>query len=58
MRIFTILRAINVPIHFRMTLLEGFIKWMHKQKVTNLGSRKLHLPKSSDKYGVYNWPKN
>ena len=30
---------------------------MHKQKVTNLGSRKLLLPKS-DKYGVYNWAQN
>ena len=42
----------HVSIPFRMTQLEGFIRQMHKQKVTKLRQRKLHFPKS-DKDGVY-----
>ena len=40
-----------------MIYLKGSIRYRHKQKVTNLGSRKSHLPKS-DYDGVYNWPQN
>ena len=36
----------NVSIHFRMIYLKGSIRYRHKQKMTKLGSRKLHLPKS------------
>ena len=43
---FTSLILTNVSIHFRMTLIKGFIRYMHKQKVTKLESRKLHFPKS------------
>ena len=25
---------------------KGFLRWMHKQKVTELGLQKLHLPNS------------
>ena len=34
------------------------IRQMHdKQKVTNIGSPKIHLVRS-DEYGVSNWPQN
>ena len=36
MTIFTTLSVTNVPIHFRMTLIKGFIREMRKQKVTKL----------------------
>ena len=35
-KIFTSLRLTNVSIHFKMTQLKGFIKQMHKQKVTKI----------------------
>ena len=34
MTIFITLSGANVPIHFRTTLIEGFIRYMHKQKKT------------------------
>ena len=37
---------VNASIHFRMTYLKCSMKQMHKQKVTQLGSRKLRLSKS------------
>ena len=37
-----------------MALLKGFIRYMHEQKVTKLGSCKVHFPKS-DQDGVYIW---
>ena len=35
--IFTTLSVTNVPIHFRVTLIKRFLRWMHKQKVTKTG---------------------
>ena len=54
-------------IHFKKLYANSFLDDLFKgltrysrcinRKVTKLGSRKLHFPKS-DQDGVYNWPKN
>ena len=38
-----------------ITIKRLYVRSMDKQKVTKLGSLKLHLPKS-DQDGIYNWP--
>ena len=45
-KIFTAFSLTNVSIYSRKTQLKGFIRQMHKQKITKLGSPKLHLSKS------------
>ena len=46
-KIYTTLSLTNVSVHFRMTKLKGFIRQMHKQKVTKLGLPKLLFSQSN-----------
>ena len=51
-KIFTAFSLTNVSIYSRKTQLKGFIRQMYKQKITKLGSPKLHLSKSDLRWGL------